>query len=89
MTFLAPNPKTKQKKFTTTVTLIRVNPNVNDEANMFFCNDCKNAVAQYKGEVIKIHPGEVEVDAPLIVQCSNPKCNRKYLFNYFVEEIDG
>ena len=46
---------------------------------MWNCPTCKNAVFQYRGRVIKLVPGEVPVEIPIILQCSN--CGQKYLLS--------
>jgi len=46
--------------------------------HMFYCNDCRNVVFQYKGEVIQILPGLLESSTPMLAMCSNDKCNKTY-----------
>lgn len=75
------------KKYVTTVTLIKPNDGLGDNGlHIFNCPDCKNPVLQYRGEIASILPGFTPVELPIIVQCSNRDCRRKYSFNYFAEE---
>lgn len=77
-------PKHKEKPIISVV-LLKPDEEHEHQYCMFFCNDCKNAIMQYKGEIISIIPGQTESEAPIIVQCSNQKCRRKYQFNYFAK----
>lgn len=86
---ITPPPKLRIKKYTTSITLVKTNESLYDGWHMFFCCDCKNPVFQYKGEVVKIIPGEKETLTPIAVQCSNPECRRKYQVDSIIEHIDG
>lgn len=55
----------------------------------FFCQDCRNLVMRYKGEVISVSPYFDTVETlPIEIQCSNEHCRKKYAFMYFVEELE-
>ena len=46
---------------------------------MYFCNNCQNPIAKYKGFVFWLIPGLVEVELPVIHQCRNCKVNYNFL----------
>jgi hypothetical protein len=57
------------------------------EWKMYWCPDCRNPIAQYKGDLIMEHPGIDEdgkyvkpMHPPVLVQCKNSQCGRKILF---------
>ena len=53
---------------------------------MYHCPDCRNPIAQYKGDAIMEVPGEAPEAYPFMVQCKNPKCGRKVLFKSSTEQ---
>lgn len=57
--------------------------NPEDHWQPYFCTGCKNMIMQYKGEVVMEMPGEHPTTTPHMVQCSNPRCKRKYNFIAF------
>lgn len=67
------------------ITSVYLEKFVDGSIHKFFCSDCRNAVCQYQGEVVSIVPGLAPSSLPLLVQCSNEKCRRKYQFISFVE----
>lgn len=77
---------TRIKSIITTVYLSRPE---NHELHIFHCPDCKNPVIQYAGEIVKIIPGMNETKLPIVVECSNGRCKRKYNFITFLEELDN
>lgn len=51
----------------------------NDEQwHFFYCNDCRNPVFQYKGDVIKTIPGLSVSTTPILNMCSNNQCQKIY-----------
>lgn len=55
--------------------------------NMYWCPDCRQPIAQYKGDLVMEHPGIDEdlssikaKSPPLLIQCKNPDCGRKVMF---------
>jgi hypothetical protein len=57
-----------------------------DGWKMYNCPDCKNYLAQYKGELVRETPGVTPTAMPIQIQCKNPNCGRKILFDYSVEQ---
>jgi len=79
----------KATKRVFTVWLLYVNQ---PEWNMYWCPDCRNSICQYKGELIMEHPGADEAmtdiqphSPPLMIQCGNPYCGRKIMFQGIVK----
>lgn len=58
-----------------------------DEWRMYHCPDCRNPVAQYKGDLIAGVPGEAPNPYPIQIQCKNPKCGRKIVFKQAIEQV--
>ena len=59
-----------------------------DDWRMFFCPDCRNPIAQYKGQLVMEHPGYTPVSldhSPVMIQCKNPQCGRKVVFQDVVK----
>jgi hypothetical protein len=59
---------------------------------MYWCPDCRNSIAQYKGDLIMEHPGADETGTyikpkspPIMIQCGNPSCGRKIMFQGIVK----
>lgn len=73
------------KSVTTTVYLSRPE---SQDLHKFHCVDCRTPILQYKGEAVKIVPGFNVASLPIVVQCSNSRCKRKYNFISFVEELN-
>lgn len=71
-----------KKSFVTTIYLVR-----NDDPYLrpFFCPDCRNMILQYGGEVARIVPDQTSTNLPIVVQCRNRDCGRKYQFISFVD----
>lgn len=70
----------KARKRIFTVWLIYIPGN---EWLMYFCPDCRNPIAQYKGQLVMEHPGYQPVNlshSPVMIQCKNPQCGRKIVF---------
>lgn len=86
-TTFVPIAPIRVKSVTTTVYLSKPD---SQELHKFHCPDCRTPILQYKGEVVKVVPGFNHAELPIVVQCSNSKCKRKYNFISFVEELtDG
>lgn len=54
---------------------------------MYNCPDCRNPIAQYKGDLVVEIPGESPEPYPIMVQCKNPKCGRKVVFEKAVPQV--
>lgn len=59
----------------------------NGDWSIYHCPDCRNPIAQYKGDLVAEIPGEVKSDYPVMVQCKNPNCGRKILFKSSSEQV--
>jgi len=57
-----------------------------DRWKIYHCPDCRNPVAQYKGDLVAEVPGETAKPYPVMIQCKNPNCGRKILFNGVVSQ---
>jgi len=81
------NPKTGKyipKKRVYTVWVVRSD---DDEWRIYHCPDCKNPIAQYKGDMVAEVPGCPPFHYPIMIQCKNPKCGRKIIFADAVEQV--
>lgn len=45
---------------------------------MFFCPNCQNPIFQFKGHIAKILPGEIPIELPIVIKCSNKACGQIY-----------
>lgn len=52
---------------------------------MYFCPDCQNPLAQYQGDTVQEILGEAVFSFPVQVQCRNPNCGRKVIFQAAVK----
>lgn len=68
------------------ITLFTI-PKNDDTWSIYHCPDCKNPIAQYKGDLVAEIPGEAPTHYPIMVQCKNPKCGRKILFSDAAEQM--
>ena len=79
---------TTDLKFTKIKTPITVYLNRNDSKSdywkMYYCNDCRNPIMQYMGEVVMAVPGAEAVSLPIMIACSNKNCTRRYCFTGWV-----
>lgn len=51
--------------------------------HMYWCPDCRQPIAQYKGELIMEYPGidtMSPTSTPVLIQCRNSGCGRKVMF---------
>ena len=55
--------------------------------SIYHCPDCRNPIAQYKGDIVAEIPGTVECEYPVLIQCKNPNCGRKILFKSASEQV--
>lgn len=72
----------KGNKIKETCTVFLVD-DLDDQWHPFFCHDCRTQILQYKGDIVSISPGVAPKNiglSPIMVQCRNPNCNRKYQF---------
>jgi hypothetical protein len=53
---------------------------------MYHCPDCRNPIAQYKGEAVMEVPGLFPSPLPVIIQCKNVNCGRKVMFQAVVTQ---
>lgn len=58
-----------------------------DTWKIYHCPDCRNAIFQYKGDLVREMPGLVESKCPVLTQCKNPNCGRKVQVNGEVGQI--
>ena len=58
-----------------------------DRWNIYHCPDCRNPIAQYKGDLVAEIPGEIENPYPVKIQCKNPKCGRKIVFKEAITQV--
>lgn len=60
-----------------------------DDGNwsIYHCPDCRNPIAQYKGDIVAEIPGGVENKYPVLIQCKNSNCGRKIMFKSASEQI--
>ena len=58
-----------------------------DRWKIYHCPDCKNPVAQYKGDLVAEMPGEAPEPYPIKIQCKNPNCGRKILFKEAILQV--
>jgi len=66
----------------TTITLIE---NYQGGHKMWNCPTCKRPIFQYRGRVVSLVPGEVPVEIPILLQCSN--CKQKYLIKTILSRM--
>lgn len=62
-------------------------PRYDNKWLIYHCPDCRNPIAQYKGEMVAEIPGEAPRGYPVLVQCKNPKCGRKIMFADAIEQV--
>jgi hypothetical protein len=55
--------------------------------SIYHCPDCRNPVAQYKGDLVAEVPGETKSKYPVMIQCKNPNCGRKVMFKSSTEQV--
>lgn len=58
------------------------------EWKMYWCPDCREPIAQYMGDSVAEAPGEAIFTMPVMIQCRNPDCGRKILFQQSVTRVD-
>ena len=76
--------KTVAAKRTYTVWLV---PTEDDDWRIYHCPDCRNPIAQYKGDLVAEIPGESPSPFPVKVQCKNPLCGRKIVFEDAIRQF--
>ena len=57
-----------------------------DNEQMYYCPYCRNALMQYKGDMVTEVPGDFPSKLPITIMCKNPNCRRKFRFINFLEE---
>ena len=55
--------------------------------SMYYCPDCRNPIAQYKGDLVAEVPGGTPSNYPVMVQCKNFNCGRKVIFKDATEQV--
>lgn len=70
-----------------TYTVRLVAPDDGDKWQIYHCPDCRNPIAQYRGSLIEEIPGEVPYAYPVKIQCKNPNCGRKIIFQEVIEQV--
>ena len=55
---------------------------------MYHCPDCRNAIFQYKGDIVAEVPGGAELEYPILIQCKNPNCGRRVLICYVTSQFN-
>jgi len=66
----------------TTLTLVA---NKDAELKIYYCSTCRCPLIQFKGDLLQELPGLKEVKLPILLQCRNQECGRKYLINAIVK----
>jgi hypothetical protein len=56
------------------------------EMRIYHCPDCRNPIAQYRGEAVMEVPGLYPSELPVIIQCKNVNCGRKVMFQAVVTQ---
>jgi hypothetical protein len=62
-------------------------PTEDDEWRIYHCPDCRTPIAQYKGDLIAEIPGESPEPYPIKIQCRNPNCGRKIVFEDAIRQL--
>jgi len=81
------NPKTGRYRPAKRVYTVWLVPNESDKWNIYHCPDCRNPVAQYRGELVAEVPGCAPSTYPVQIQCKNPNCGRKIVFADTTEQV--
>ena len=55
---------------------------------IYHCPDCRNPVAQYKGDLVAEVPGGVPDEYPVLIQCKNSNCGRKIMFKSSTKQAE-
>lgn len=63
----------------TTYTTLYLQSNNEAELKIYYCSTCRCPLLQFKGDLIQELPGLAEAKLPMILQCRNPSCGRKYM----------
>lgn len=58
-----------------------------DEWKIYHCPDCRTPIAQYKGDLVAEIPGESPHPYPIQIQCKNPQCGRKIVFEDAIRQL--
>jgi len=70
----------------TEYTTLTLTNNKKSDLKVYYCSTCRYPLLQFKGDLIQELPGCKEVELPIILQCKNPTCGRKYLINAIVKK---
>ncbi len=62
-------------------------PTEDDNWRIYHCPDCRTPIAQYKGDLVAEIPGESPEPYPIQIQCKNPQCGRKIVFQDAVHQL--
>lgn len=65
------------------VITVALGEDLDHKTRMFHCMLCGTPLFQYVGKIVKVYPGEVPTEVPLIVRCSRAECKQ----NYLIEKI--
>jgi hypothetical protein len=55
---------------------------------IYHCPDCRNAMFQYKGDLVAEIPGEAPQHYPVMIQCRNPNCGRKVIVADAIKQLE-
>jgi hypothetical protein len=81
------NPKTGKYTPKKRVYTIWVVESWSEKWMIYHCPDCRNPIAQYKGDLVAEVPGEAPTPYPVQIQCKNPNCGRKIVFKEAIEQV--
>jgi len=56
-----------------------------DNIEIYYCPKCRCPVFQHKGNVVQELPGDSDANPPIIIQCRNKNCGKKYMIHPFVK----
>lgn len=86
MSMLLSNGRMVSYKFRR-MTSVWLEVNQSSGVEMFNCPTCKAPVLQIQGDVVTMLPGESPSKLPIIIQCRNPMCGRKFQFHVMPEPV--
>ena len=81
------NPDTQRERPAKRVYTVWIVPTEDEGWRMYHCPDCRTPICQYKGDLVAEMPGESPEPYPIQIQCKNPQCGRKIVFEAPVHQI--
>lgn len=70
----------------TTYTTLYLQSNKKAELKIYYCSTCRCPLLQFKGDLVQELPGLTEAKLPMIIQCRNPQCGRKFMVTAIVKK---